>query len=432
MKGDCRAAAAGALAQVIERGQSLDDPLAQGLARVAPQDRALMRQLCYGTLRHYHRLDGILRQLLERPLKRRDGDIRALLLVGLHQLLDLRTPDHAAISTSVEAARALGKPWATRLVNGVLRRCLRQREALEQALAEHEKLAHPAWLLDSLRTAWPQHWQELVAANNHNPPMCLRVNRRRTTRDTYRDTLSAAGVEALPCALGADGLRLGRAVDVADLPGFAEGLVSVQDEAAQLAAALLSPAPGERLLDACAAPGGKACHLLELQPELAELVAMDSDAGRLARVRENLDRLGLQATVLQGDAGTPPPQLAPGSFDGILVDAPCSGTGVIRRHPDIKVLRRASDIPAFAEQQLGILRGLWPLLRPGGRLLYVTCSVLPAENADCVARFLEETADARLAGPDADWGLDAGPGRQLLTKSDGPDGLYFAVLTRRG
>lgn len=431
MKRDCRAAAAGTLVQVIERGQSLDGPLAQGLARVAPQDHSLMRQLCYGTLRQYHRLDGILRQLLERPLKRRDGDIRALLLVGLHQLLDLRTPDHAAISATVEAARALGKPWATRLVNGVLRRCLREREALEQALAEHEKLAHPAWLLDSLRTAWPQHWQELVAANNHNPPMCLRVNRRRTTRDAYRDTLSAAGIEALPCPLGADGLRLGRAVDVAELPGFAEGLVSVQDEAAQLAAVLLSPAPGERLLDACAAPGGKACHLLELQPELAELVAMDNDTGRLARVRENLDRLGLQATVLQGDAGNPPPELGPGSFDGILADAPCSGTGVIRRHPDIKVLRRASDIPAFTEQQLGILRGLWPLLRPGGRLLYVTCSVLPAENADCIARFLEETADARLVGPDADWGLDAGPGRQLLSRSDGPDGLYFAVMTRR-
>ena len=432
MKQDCRASAASTLARVIDQGQALDLPLAQALSEISPRDRSLLRQLCYGTLRQYHRLDGILRQLLDRPLKRRDADIRSLLLIGLHQLLDLRTPDHAAISATVDAARTLGKPWATGLVNGVLRRCLRQREALEQALEEHEKLSHPAWLLETLRGAWPNHWQDIVSANNQNPPMCLRVNRRQTTRDAYRESLSAAGIDSLPCALGKDGLRLAHAVDVSELPGFADGLVSVQDEAAQLAAALLSPAPGERILDACAAPGGKACHLLELQPELAELVAMDFDAGRLARVEENLDRLGLQATVLEGDAGNPPPQLAAGSFDCILVDAPCSGSGVIRRHPDIKVLRRASDIPGFVEQQLRILHGLWPLLRPGGRLLYVTCSVLPAENADCVARFLAANADAQAADLHVDWGLDAGPGRQLLSRSDGHDGLYFASLTRRG
>lgn len=419
------------LARVISRGEALDAPLAEGLSAIRPRDRSLLQALCYGTLRQYHRLEAILGQALDKPLKQRDADIHALLLCGLHQLLDMRIPDHASISASVEACRSLGKPWATGLVNGVLRRCSRESERMTARLADSERLAHPPWLLEALRRAWPDHWEAIIEANNRQPPMCIRVNRLRTDRDSYRDVLHQAGIEAQDCTLAADGLRLQAAVDVNELPGFFDGDVSIQDEAAQLAAPLLDPQPGERVLDACAAPGGKTCHLREYQPSLAELVAMDSDADRLARVGENLSRLGLDARLLCARAQELPATLEPESFDRILVDAPCSGSGVIRRHPDIKLLRRAGDIPAFAEQQLEILNGLWPLLRPGGRLLYVTCSVLPAENAECVARFLAATDSAEAELLAVDWGEEAGPGRQLLTRPGGADGMYYAAIRKR-
>lgn len=427
---DSRAAAAAALARVIDGGEALDGPLAAALVQVDARDHGLLKQLCYGTLRHYHRLDGIIARFLDRPLKRRDTDIHVLLLIGLYQLTELRIPDHAALSTCVDACRSLGKPWATRLVNGVLRRSLREAGDLESDLSDAQRYSHPAWLLSELKRSWPQHWQQLVEANNQHPPMCLRVNLRRGTREDYLQRLQGVNIEARPCALAPTGIRLDRPVDVGLLPGFADGLVSVQDEAAQLTAAVLDPQPGERILDACAAPGGKACHLLEAQPALAELVAMDSDLERLARVEDNLARLQLQAAVICGDAGTPPPELQPDSFDRILVDAPCSGSGVIRRHPDIKLLRRAEDLAALAEQQLEILHGLWPLLKPGGRLLYVTCSVLPAENADLVTRFVKHCPAASSLSLPVDWGEPAGPGRQLLSTVEGWDGLYYALLEK--
>ncbi len=428
---DCRAAAATALARVIAGGEALDTPLAEALAEVDTRDQGLLQQLCYGCLRHYHRLDGIISGFLDKPLKRRDTDIHALLLIGLHQLLDLRIPDHAAISSSVEACRRLGKPWATRLVNGVLRRCLRESASLESGLSDSQRHSHPVWLLEELQKSWPQHWQQLVTANNQHPPMCLRCNSQRTGREAYLARLRETDIEAEPCALAATGIRLAQAADVTTLPGFTDGDVSIQDEAAQLAAMLLDAQPGERILDACAAPGGKACHVIESQPALAELVAMDSDTARLARVEDNLARLQLPAALVCGDAGAPPAELEDASFDRILVDAPCSGSGVIRRHPDIKLLRRREDIAGLAKQQLRILGGLWPLLKPGGRLLYVTCSVLPAENADLVAHFLDTQLDASSLPIDADWGVASGVGRQLLSSADGCDGLYYALLEKQ-
>ena len=428
MTRDCRAAAATALVRVIADGESLDGPLAQALEQVATRDRALLQQLCYGALRHYHKLDAILRQCLKSPLKRRDTDIHALLVVGLLQLMEMRTPDHAAISSTVDATRALGKGWASKLVNGVLRRCLRERDALEAALAEHESLSHPGWLLNALREAWPEHYRDMVAANNAPPPMYLRVNRRRGGRDAYIKQLLDAGIEATECSLAPDGLRLATPQDVSKLPGFADGLASVQDEAAQLAAMVLAPAAGDRILDACAAPGGKACHLLEVQPGIEELVAMDTDQGRLSRVEENLSRLSLEARLVLGDARRPDSGI--GSFDRVLVDAPCSGTGVIRRHPDIKLLRRPEDIPGFAALQLDILRGVWPLLRPGGTLLYVTCSVLPEENAGVIESFLSERDDARSDQLPGHWGVTSGAGRQLTPSPAGCDGLFYARITR--
>ena len=430
MATDTRAAAARAIDAVIRGGAALDEPLAEQLDAVSPRDRALLQQLCFGTLRQFYRLDAILRQVLKKPLKAKDSDIRALLLCGLHQLLDLRTPDHAAISATVDACRTLGKPWATGLVNGILRRVSREAADLEGRLTEQERSNHPGWLYEALASAWPDYIIDMVDANNSHPPMCLRVNQRKVSREEYQSRLQAAGIDAQPCGLSDTGLRLTAPMDVMELPGFEDGLVSVQDEAAQLAATLLSPAPGHRVLDACAAPGGKACHTLELEPALAELVALDPSAARLERVRDNLGRLQLEATVIEGDGRTPPTSLAPASFDRILVDAPCSGTGVIRRHPDIRLLRRPEDIPAFAELQLDILAGLWPLLKPGGELLYVTCSVLPTENAEVVSRFTVDTPDAEVQALDTHWGVASGDGRQLLPTPNGPDGLFFARLRR--
>lgn len=429
-KPDCRAAAATALARVIDAGEALDGPLADAFQEVEVRDQGLLKQLCYGTLRDYHRLDGIVARYLDKPLKRRDTDIQALLLIGLHQLFELRIPDHAALSTCVEACRSLGKPWATRLVNGILRRSLREADNLESGLSESQRLSHPEWLLRALQQSWPQHWQMLVEANNQHPPMCLRVNLRQVTRNEYLQRLGSAGIEAESCELTRTGIRLAAPMDVNALPGFQDGHVSVQDEAAQLAAELLDPQPGERVLDACAAPGGKACHLLEREPAIAELVAMDSEATRLARVEDNFARLQLPAALVCGDAGAPPAELEPASFDRILVDAPCSGSGVIRRHPDIKLLRRAEDLASLAEQQLRILEGLWPLLKPGGRLLYATCSVLPEENSKVMAAFLERCSEATPIPLPVDWGEVAGVGRQLLSSPVGCDGLYYALLQK--
>jgi 16S rRNA (cytosine967-C5)-methyltransferase len=429
-RNNCRAVAATTLAQVIAGGASLNEPLAAGLAEVKPDDRALFQQLCYGTLRSYQRLNGVMRQLLKKPLKRKDADLEALILCGLYQLLEMRTPDHAAISTTVEACRVLGKPWATGLVNGILRRCSRESAVLLASLDEAAQCSHPRWLLEALKSAWPEHFLEIIDANNGQPPMCLRINSCKTHREDYLRELEQAGIPAHPCEQAADGIRLATPIDVSRLPGFEEGLVSVQDEAAQFAAEVLQAMPGDRVLDVCAAPGGKACHILERQTQLGELVAMDVNPARLQRVQENLDRLQLSAEVITGDGMQPPTSLVKESFDHILVDAPCSGSGVIRRHPDIKLLRQANDIAGFATMQLSILNGVWPLLRPGGRLLYVTCSVLPQENQELIDTFLQSSTTVRLLPLETPWGLNLNGTRQLLPTPDGADGLFYALLQK--
>jgi 16S rRNA (cytosine967-C5)-methyltransferase len=426
---DCRAAAARTLARVMA-GQSLKQALPEQLDAVAPRDRGLLQELCYGTLRQEPRLHALARQLMDKPLRSKDRDVEALILVGLYQLSDTRVPDHAAVASTVAATRSLGKGWARGLVNALLRRYLREHETLEAALQAAARAAHPAWLYRRLQRDWGERAAGILAANNTRPPMTLRVNLARVTRDAYRAQLDAAGLASRPGTLAASALYLERAVDVGELPGFAEGLVSVQDEAAQLAAELLDPRPGERVLDACAAPGGKTCHSLERQGQLGEMVALEIDPERASRVQQNLDRLGLSARLLVADAAHPPAELEAGSFDRILVDAPCSASGVIRRHPDIKLLRRESDIGQLARQQAAILDGLWPLLKPGGYLLYVTCSVLGEENSAVVTDFVARHPQAQLVLPSADWGVECPAGRQLLPTADGPDGLFFAGLQR--
>jgi 16S rRNA (cytosine967-C5)-methyltransferase len=427
MPADVRATAARVLGRVLA-GSSLNQVLPPALEKVDPRDRALLQQLCYGTLRDGPRLQAILDQMLDKPLRERDRDIQGLLLCGLYQLQGMRIPDHAAVSATVGATRALKKNWARGMTNALLRRFQREGEVLQANLDPAESLSHPAWLHAELLNQWPGQSADIFEANNGQPPMTLRVNSARTNRDEYLQLLAGEAIEAHPGKLSPEAVILAQPRDVTLLPGFAEGLVSVQDEAAQLAAHLLQARAGDRVLDACAAPGGKACHILEIQDGLEELVAVDVEQPRLARVEENLQRLALSAKLLCADAGELQARLGPDSFDRILVDAPCSATGVIRRHPDIKLLRRADDIDRLAQLQLRILRGLWPLLRPGGTLLYATCSVLEQENSRVVAAFLDSEADANESEISLPTAVPVAHGRQLLPTEQGPDGLFYALV----
>jgi 16S rRNA (cytosine967-C5)-methyltransferase len=422
------------LTRIIGRGNSLGDALEKvSMPMRDPRDAALARELCQGTARWYPRIEALSRALLRTPLRHKDLDIHALLCIGLYQLIYLRIPPHASIHATVQAARELGKPWAVRLLNGVLRSFQRRSETLLEGVdrSPSARLAHPEWLLQALRDAWPTRWQAVVAANNARAPMSLRVNRRRIERGEYLRTLQAHGIDAEGPSWAEDGILLKRPVGIEGLPGFAEGLVSVQDCAAQLAAGLLDPQPGDRVLDACAAPGGKTGHLLEIQPEIRQLWAMDSDEARLERLRDNLHRLRLEARVICADAAEPATWWDGTPFERILLDAPCSGTGVIRRHPDIKLLRRATDIPALAARQDRMLQALWPLLAPHGTLLYATCSVLSEENEMRIAKFLASHDDAAPHLPEVEGVVAGKVGVQILPGSLGRDGFYYSRLYKR-
>ena len=431
---DSRAVAASTLAQVIRRGRSLNSVLPEALTRVEPREAGLVQELCYGSARWYPQLECLLAQLLVRPLKAKDSDIKATLIIGLYQLIYSRVPDHAAISASVNVSRHLKKDWASKLVNGVLRRFQRERETLMAGLAQNEefRLAHPAWLIDAIATAWPQQAAQIFAANNAHPPFTLRVNAAKASREQVQQQLHDQSLPCTPTGFSDVGLTLEKAVDVNTLPGFSSGRVSVQDEAAQLAAGLLQLAPGQRVLDACCAPGGKTGHILEAEPALADVVGVDLEEHRLQRVRDNLDRLQLSARLICGDATAAQQWWQGPPFDRVLLDAPCSATGVIRRHPDIKLLRGGADIAKLARLQLQLLQGLWPLLKPGGILLYATCSIMPEENTRVVEQFLAVCPDARHHSIDADWGLVQACGRQLLPQTGAHDGFYYARLQKAG
>ena len=432
-----RAVAATVVDSVAADGRSLDAALAGQEGRVAEPDRALLRMLSYGCLREHWQLREWLAMLLDRPLRRRDRIVESLLVVGLYQLAYTRIPSHAAVSATVEAARQLKRPKLAGLANAILRRFTRDELASRPPDSDESRYNHPAWLLERLRQDWPQDWPGIVEANDTRAPMWLRPNARRVSSAAYLDELAAAGIEAAAGPAGA--IRLDVPVSVSQLPGFADGRVSVQDAAAQIAPGwLLAPGRGpepRRILDACAAPGNKTAHLLEIGGERADVTAVDVDPERLDTLRSNLDRLRLSATVLEADASNPGAWWNGEPFDAILLDAPCSATGVIRRHPDIKLLRRASDIDRLRGLQAELLRALWPLLAPGGRLLYVTCSVLAAENDRVVAGFLDATGDARendvLPNNNIrDVMRRKGPGYQVLPGTAGLDGFYFACLDK--
>jgi 16S rRNA (cytosine967-C5)-methyltransferase len=432
--GASRRAATEALTRVLAEGRSLDASLAACIPESAEaRDRALARELGFGVLRWLGRLQSVLDALLAKPLRSRDTDVRVALLMGLYQLLYTRVPEHAAVSESVHMVRAAGKDWATGLVNGVLRTFMRRRaELLAQVDAvEPSRLAHPGWIIEATREDWPDDWLEILEHNNERAPMALRVNAGVRSRQDYLHELHGSGIEASPIAYTSHGVVLAEARDVTATPGFARGHVSVQDGAAQLAATILDAGPGERVLDACAAPGGKTAHILELEPHVAELVALDIDASRLERVEENLERLGLHATLSCADALEPTSWWDGRAFHRILVDAPCSSLGVIRRHPDIKLHRRSEDIDSLAATQLSLLEALWPLLAEQGLLMYATCSYLARENDRVIGSFLASHTDARGVQVIGDWGRSTGHGRQILPGENAMDGFYYALLGKR-
>jgi 16S rRNA (cytosine967-C5)-methyltransferase len=350
------------------------------------------------------------------------------MLVALFQLRHSQQANYAVLNETVEACRALDKPHLTGLVNGLLRAAEREGEPATEN--DSMGLSHPPWMVEKLRHNWPHDWQAILDTNNTQAPMTLRVNARRFNRDAYLDLLCAAGIQAQATRFAPHGIQLAAPVPVDRLPYFADGAVSVQDEAAQLCTTLLDLAPGQRVLDACAAPGGKTCAILEACEGLAEVVAIDESAYRLPRIDENLARLDLHATVQQADAANTDQWWNGQFFDRILLDVPCSATGVIRRHPDIKLLRRESDIVPLAAIQLGLLSALWQTLKPGGRLVYATCSVFPQENHRIIRRFLKQTDDSALLEPDLLWGRETDAGRQLLPVPQGHDGFFYAVLEK--
>jgi 16S rRNA (cytosine967-C5)-methyltransferase len=430
-----RAAAARWVAAVVAHGRSFDQLLADD--RDEGSARGLKRTLSYGTLRWHFRLQAMLRELTTRRLRDIDPELVALLEVGLYQLEYREVAEHAAIAETVNAARELGHARATGFVNAILRRFQRERESLAARIDRDPAVrsAHPPWLVAAYGRDWPEAAERMLAADNEPPPLWLRVNRRRTTRDDCIATLERAGFECATERDAADAIRIAPPVDVRRLPGFDAGHVSVQDGAAQLAVDVLAPQPGERILDACAAPGGKASHVLERTDGRSSLLALDVSPSRLERVRENFARLGLAGETRTGDVLRPGTWWDGEPYDAVLLDAPCSGTGVIRRHPDIRILRRPGDIEALARTQSAMLAALWPLVKPGGRLLYTTCSVLRAENQQVVRGFLAGQADARdgTAERTRGWAERPAkdPGYQRWTGDAALDGFYYACLDRR-
>ncbi len=446
---DARQAAVLALEQVF-KGHSLTHALPQASSGLSAMDQRLAQAICYGVLREYEALEDWLNQLMEKPIKESELGIKLMLLVALYQISAMDVPDYAAVSNAVDYAKHQHKLWATGLINAVLRRALREPRPLPRtAIAQH---AMPNWLLKMWQQDWPTQWSRIAQAARQHPPMTLRVQPQagqtiQTTVAAYQQLLQAQQMDACQHAYAVDALVLTKAVGVERLPQFAQGAVAVQDAGAQLAARLIQPAPQQRILDACAAPGGKTAHLIACCPQ-AQVVAVDHDATRLVRVNDNLVRMQLQAEVVSADlANADHPWLkqikADPSlyFDAILLDAPCSATGVIARHPDIKYLRMPSDIAQLVAVQRCILQNLWSILKPNGRLLYVTCSVSKAENEQQIAWFTQQVDDVHVLPLDEQWGHACSFGRQILPSiapdtpssiSDAMDGFYYCLLQKKG
>ena len=432
-----RALAARCTFAVVDKGRSLADELPQQLAKIEGKDKGLLQELCYGVLRHLPELEYDVREFIKKPLTGKQRVGHFLMLVGVYQIKYTRIPDHAAFNETVSACKPLKCDHLKGLINGVLRNFQRQQAAKESEgsdvspteLPDAIAFNHPSWFIKKVQLAYPEKWQDVLNANMQRPPMWLRVNQLHHNVDEYLALLAKENIEHLLVDEKSGAIRLTEAIDVNKLPGFQLGWVSIQDGAAQQAARLLDCQPDDNVLDCCAAPGGKTCHILEYSPKIKAMTAIDIEASRLERVEENLQRLNLTAKVIAADAAATPEKWWDGElFDRILLDAPCSGTGVIRRHPDIKWLRKGQDIAALGELQQDILKNIWSLLKPGGTLLYATCSILPEENSQQVQHFIEKNSDAELVGI-TDNATDIG--WQILPNDNSMDGFYYAKLVKK-
>ena len=396
---------------------------------------SLIQESSYGCCRWYFALESLLEQLLNKPLKKQDLDIKCLMICALYQLRELEVAEYAVINESVSAVLIFKKPWAKGLVNAVLRGYQRKKDELEKALTASQPngdLAFPRWLDSEIRGQWPEQALSIFHNSNQRPPMTLRVNLAKNSREQYLESLAQAGIGATAGGLSDSAVYLDKPTPVTDLPEFAEGKVSVQDEASQLVPNLLQLEPAQHVLDACAAPGGKSCHILESEDSLTRMTSIDISQSKLDRIRENFDRLGVESNLVAADASELETWWDGIQFDRILLDAPCSATGVIRRHPDIKLLRKPEQAKSLAEIQSTLLTKLWTCLKPGGLLLYTTCSLLRQENEETIKRFLDSTDSAKYEAITADWGVECSIGRQLLPGTNsGPDGFFYAVLQKQ-
>jgi 16S rRNA (cytosine967-C5)-methyltransferase len=433
-----RSLAAYAVARILREGVTLDAALQAALSSAPAALAPSVRSLSFGAVRGYYRHEAILGRLLSQPVRSLDFLVRALLSVALFELEDGRTPEYAVVDATVTTAKATDAARAGGLINAVLRRYLRERTALDADIARNPATRHasPVWLADRLRADWPVRWTQLLAAGDVQAPMWLRVNNRLASAEAYLETLSSAGIGARAEPRVPQALVLDAPCDVHELPGFAEGVVSVQDLGAQCVAFPLSLAAGQRVLDACAAPGGKTALIAEREPGLSKLVAVDIDPKRLNRVRENLERGDLHAELIAGDAAAPAAWWDGVPFDRILLDAPCSALGVIRRHPDIRLRKSPSEIDKLPQLQGRWLAAAFGLLARGGRLVYATCTLTRSENRDVIGAFLKGAPDAVSVPSDAwpGWPGFGEPdefGRQILPGEAGADGFYYAALTKR-
>ena len=426
-----RQASLKALKQVLS-GQSLSVVQAQVVDVLEDKrDRGLANEVVNGVLRWRWQLEAVVAQLVSKPLKKKDIDVQLILLMAIYELKECRTPDYAIINEAVELVRKTGKKWAASLVNAVLRSFTREKETLLASIQEEPaQYSHPSWMLEKIKNDWPEQWQQILNANNQRPAFWLRVNQRLSNVSQYQTLLSENDIEAAPTSLSVNALKLSQGVDVRQLPGFDDGVISVQDAGAQLAAGLLRAESGNKVLDLCAAPGGKTCHILELNDALTRVCAVEVDERRMQRVTENLQRLKLDAELVVADVCDYEQWWNGELFDRILIDAPCSASGVIRRHPDIKSLRRETDIDVLVKLQADILLAAWQMLAVGGELLYVTCSIFKDENQNQIQNFLNASLDAEEILLEENWGQACLHGRQLFPGEEDADGFYFCRLKK--
>ncbi len=420
--------------QIIEEKITLSKALHNNKSfNHAGKDKALIQEISYGTFRWYIQLEHILNQLLEKRIKKKDSRLKHLIIIGLYQLLYMRIPAHAVVSETVEACKKIKMEWAKGLVNAILRRYIREADKLNPLLNDNEtvRTSHPLWLIEQLKQDWPDEWKNVLDANNQRPPMYLRINQLHHDREHYLTKLEEAGIEGKATLYSNHGVLLEQAKDVEQLPGFNAGEVSVQELAAQLATGLLDLKPGQNVLDACAAPGGKSSHILESRVKINSLTTVEKDPRRAKKLAETLKRLNLNAITKTSDINELERWWDKENFDRILLDAPCSATGVIRRHPDIKFLRTPEEVSKICGLQTKLLNTLWQTLKPGGLLLYVTCSILKQENSDLIKQFITNNNDCTLKPIKAQWGSDTGYGRQILTGQDNMDGFFYACLEKK-